>query len=40
MNLVQRHDGKEAARPLAAAYLRRFPDGIYAEAARALTRLP
>ncbi len=40
MNLVQRHEGKDAARPLAEAYLRRFPSGTYAEAARALTRAP
>jgi hypothetical protein len=40
MTLVQADQGNQAARPLAVAYLRRFPDGIYAETARALTAAP
>ncbi len=40
MTIVERLDGKDAARPLADAYLRRFPDGTYAQAARALTLRP
>jgi len=38
--LTQRLDGKAAARPLAEAYLMRFPAGAYAEAARALIATP
>lgn len=38
--LTQRLDGNAAARPLADAYLMRFPAGAYAEAARALIATP
>jgi hypothetical protein len=38
--LTQRLDGNAAARPLADAYLMRFPTGAYAEAARALIATP
>jgi hypothetical protein len=38
--LTQRLDGNAAARPLADAYLMRFPAGAYAEAARALIGTP
>jgi hypothetical protein len=37
---VQAVQGSLAARPLADAYLRRFPNGTYAETARALTASP
>jgi hypothetical protein len=40
MLLVQQLDGNEAARPLAEAYVRRFPSGTYARAAHALTLGP
>jgi hypothetical protein len=40
MLLVQKLDGNDAARPLAEAYLRRFPGGTYAQTARALTTGP
>jgi hypothetical protein len=36
MTLVEQLDGNDAARPLAEAYLRRFPSGTYAQAAHAL----
>lgn len=38
--LTQRLDGNAAARPLADAYLMRFPAGAYADAARALMATP
>ncbi len=37
MLLVQQLDGNDAARPLAEAYVRRFPSGTYARTAHALT---
>ncbi len=37
MLLVQQIDGNDAARPLAEAYVRRFPSGTYARTAHALT---
>ncbi len=40
MTIVERLDGKDAARPLAQMYLRRFSNGTYADAARALTLRP
>lgn len=40
MVLRQRLDGNAAARPLAEAYLTRFADGAYAEAARAVIASP
>jgi hypothetical protein len=40
MTLVQRLHGAARARPIAEEYLRRFEDGTYAAAARALTRAP
>jgi hypothetical protein len=40
MLLVQLLDGKPAARALADTYLRRFPGGTYADAARALSSTP
>jgi hypothetical protein len=40
MTLVQKLDGNDAARPLAAAYLRRFPSGTYTQAAHALSVAP
>jgi TolA-binding protein len=40
MLLVQQLDGKDAARPLAEAYVRRFPSGTYARTAHALTLGP
>jgi TolA-binding protein len=40
MLLVDQLEGKDAARPLADIYLRRFPSGTYADPARALTRQP
>jgi ferric-dicitrate binding protein FerR (iron transport regulator) len=40
MLLVQLLDGKPAARELADTYLRRFPGGTYADAARALSSTP
>jgi TolA-binding protein len=40
MVLVQQLDGNEAARPLAEAYVQRFPSGTYAQTAHALTLGP
>ncbi len=40
MVLTSESRGAEAARPMAAEYLRRFPDGSYAGTARALAHLP
>jgi hypothetical protein len=40
MTVVQRLHGDARARPLAEEYLRRFADGTYAAAARALLRAP
>jgi hypothetical protein len=40
MTLVQLLEGKQAARAVAEAYLRRFPGGTYAATARALTNAP
>jgi hypothetical protein len=40
MLLVDQLDGKDAARPLAETYLRRFPEGTYAQTAHALTAGP
>lgn len=40
MLLVERLDGREAARPLAEAYERRFSTGTYAQAAHAITSGP
>jgi ferric-dicitrate binding protein FerR (iron transport regulator) len=40
MILVKSTAGAEAARDLALSYLRRFPNGSYAEAARTLLRVP
>jgi hypothetical protein len=40
MTVVQRLHGAAQARPVAEEYLRRFADGTYAAAARALTRAP
>ena len=40
MTVVQRLHGASSARPIAQEYLRRFKDGTYAAAARALTRAP
>jgi TolA-binding protein len=40
MTVVQRLYGAARARPVAEEYLRRFGDGTYAAAARALTRAP
>jgi hypothetical protein len=40
MTVVQRLHGAESARPIAEEYLRRFGDGTYAAAARALIRAP
>ncbi|MET0593111.1 MAG: hypothetical protein ABW133_10450 [Polyangiaceae bacterium] len=40
MTVVQRLYGAAKARPIAEEYLRRFGDGTYAAAARALTRAP
>jgi FecR protein len=40
MLLVEHLDGSDAARPLASAYLRSFPNGTYAQAARALAPSP
>ncbi len=37
MLLIQQLDGNDAARPLAEAYVRRFPTGTYARTAHALT---
>ena len=37
MTVVQQLEGSDAARPVAEAYLRRFPTGTYAQAARALS---
>jgi hypothetical protein len=37
MVAVQRTAGRESARPIAQEYLRRFPEGAYAAAARDLT---
>jgi hypothetical protein len=40
MTVVQLLEGKQAARAVAEAYLRRFPGGTYAATARALTNAP
>jgi len=40
MTLAERLDGPERARPVAEEYLRRFPKGNYAGAARTLMRAP
>jgi hypothetical protein len=40
MTLVERLYGPSRARPIAEEYLRRFENGTYAAAARALTRAP
>jgi TolA-binding protein len=40
MTVVQRLHGAEGARPIAEEYLRRFGNGTYAAAARALIRAP
>ena len=40
MLLVEQLDGNDAARPLAEAYVRRFPNGTYAQTAHALTLGP
>jgi hypothetical protein len=40
MTVVQRLHGADRARPIAEEYLRRFENGTYAAAARALTRAP
>ena len=40
MLLVEQLDGSDAARPLAAAYLHRFPSGTYAKAAHAIAPGP
>jgi hypothetical protein len=40
MTVVERISGASRARPIAAEYLRRFENGTYAAAARALTRGP
>jgi hypothetical protein len=40
MTVIQRLHGDDRARPVAEEYLRRFGNGTYAAAARALTRAP
>jgi TolA-binding protein len=40
MTVLQRLNGAARARPIAVEYLRRYPDGTYAAAARALIRAP
>jgi TolA-binding protein len=40
MTVLQRLDGAARARPIAEEYLRRYPNGTYAAAARALNRAP
>jgi hypothetical protein len=40
MTVLQRVDGAARARPIAEEYLRRYPNGTYAAAARALIRAP
>ena len=40
MTMLQRLDGTGRARPIAEEYLRRYPNGTYAAAARALIRAP
>jgi hypothetical protein len=40
MTLTSKLEGRLKARPIAAEYLRRFPNGSYAGSARALSRAP
>jgi hypothetical protein len=40
MILTSDLSGPDQARPIAEAYLRRFPQGSYADSARALSRAP